>query len=127
MSTPSRDHQHRDDPALRAGGEARDPLRGVGLVGGHDHHRLAGDRLQPRGELDRVLLVDRDDEPARVGVVAGADLREPRVGVAQHAAHPVAAASSAVRRRRASSARGSTTEKSARRRRPSLIHSMSPS
>src|SRR5215218_204983 len=39
-----------------------------------------------------MLLVDRDDEPARVGMVAGADLGEPRVSVAQHAPHPVPAA-----------------------------------
>ena len=84
------DHQHRDQPRRRAGREARDPRRGVRRVGVHDVRPLAGDPRQPVGELLRVLLVDRDDQPARVGVIAGADRAQLLVGVAQDVGDPVA-------------------------------------
>ena len=84
------DHQHRDQPGGRPGREARDPRRRVGGVGVHDVRPLAGDPRQPVGELVRVLLVDRDDQAARVRMVAGPDRTQLRVRVAQDVGDPVA-------------------------------------
>ncbi len=85
-----RDHQHRDQPAVAAGGEPLDRRGRAGVVGGHDRRLLAGDRPEPACDPAGVLLVGSDDEAAGVGVPGRAAVGQPLVGVAQHLADPVA-------------------------------------
>ena len=100
------DHQHRDEPAARAGGEARDPRGRVRGVGGDDLRPLAGDPREPVGELLGVLLVDRHDQPAGVRMRARAQRRSWSSASRSTCAIQSPSGSSAVRRRRAASAAG---------------------
>ena len=102
------DHQHRHEPAPRAGGEARDPRRGVGRVGGHDLRRA---RRRSAPAARRAARRAPCRSPTTSPPASGARRRAGRSARASASRSTWAiqspSGSSAVRSRRAASAAGS--------------------
>ncbi|CCW11144.1 hypothetical protein EBESD8_16800 [Rhodococcus aetherivorans] len=83
-------HSHRHHPALGARIELRDAPGGRRVVGQDECGRLAGELLEDPGIRAGHRLVAGDDQSARVGHPALAQLLEPRVGGGEDGRDPVA-------------------------------------